>query len=414
MRLPKISNDFLNIFFDDKYTINQTSLTRKNKNVMSEFYGLLDKYETNMKQIDNISVKDININSMNKKTIIAQHSYLNGSSIFLSEKLLRYIKINMKSKHIFVIKIGSILFTINIFLLNKNVSITAMKIRIIRLLFFISIFITNRKIVSLEINIILTDLKKELPSNPNEVLGSFNVNTGITWACKREGEILVYREEEWFKVLIHELFHSLCFDFSDLNINKSMKNEITKMFFIKHSYFSITETYCEFWANIINSILISYNITDNYKDFISYFQMFNTMEKYFSIFQCIKVLDHMNLNYDIITSDKNVFRKLSIQNYKEKTNVLGYYILKMVWLFHSNEMLDFFAKNNENNIINSGKNYDYLLLLIKKTAVLYKKNKLLDSIKEMTSLFKQITRGMSGSHDLLNSLRMTIIDVQLN
>jgi hypothetical protein len=116
----------------------------------------------------------------------------------------------------------------------------------------------------------------------------------------------------------------------------------------------------------------------------------------------------MNLNYEIITSDKNVYRKLSIQNYKEKTNVLGYFILKMVWIFHSNQMLDFFSKNNDNNIINSGKNYDYLLSLIKKTSVLYKKKKLLDSIREMTGLFKQLTMG---SNNLLNSLKMTIIDL---
>jgi hypothetical protein len=41
------------------------------------------------------------------------------------------------------------------------------------------------------------------------------VNGGITTSCNgSQGEILVYREEEWFKVLIHELFHRVGLEWS--------------------------------------------------------------------------------------------------------------------------------------------------------------------------------------------------------
>ena len=123
---------------------------------------------------------------------------------------------------------------------------------------------------------------------------SYNVNTGLTWACAPNGEIIIYRKEEWFKVLIHELFHSLCFDFSNINMSKLIINKITKLFYIKHCKFDISESYSEFWSNIINSMLISYEFTDNFKDFLEQFEMFHTIEKYFSIFQCIKVLHQMN------------------------------------------------------------------------------------------------------------------------
>ena len=33
------------------------------------------------------------------------------------------------------------------------------------------------------------------------------------------GKILIYRKEEWKKVLIHELFHSLCLDFSGIRFS---------------------------------------------------------------------------------------------------------------------------------------------------------------------------------------------------
>ena len=415
MILPKVSNDFLNIFLENMKKINQTKLTNKNKKIMSDFYKLLNKYEINIENVKNINIKQHKINHNNKQNIIDNFSFLQESSIFLSDAIQSNIRRNMRSMNTFKIKIGSISFTINIFLLNKSYNIEKMKVKIIRLLFFISNFITNRKIRTLDINIILTSFKKELPKNPNEVLDSFHINTGLTWACKPKGEIVIYRQEEWFKVLVHELFHSLCFDFANLNINKLIKDKITKMFFIKNSYFSITETYCEFWANIINSILYAYNISDNFDGFLNEFQMFNTFEKYFSIFQCIKVLHHMNLSYEIIISKSNIHKKLSIQNYKEKTNVLGYFVIKMIWLFYTNDMLHFFSNQHEKNIINSDKSYDYLSKLINKTSKLYNRKNLLQGIEMYSVAFNQLNMGMpnvlSTQADLVRSLRMSMVEI---
>ena len=423
MILPNVSNDFLNIFLKDIHKINATKLTNKNKNIMRDFYNLLNKYEIDTHKVANIRINKYTITYKNKQDFINNFSFLQDSSIFLSDTIQNNIRRNMRSMNTFKIKIGTILFTINIFLLNKSYNLEKMKVKIIRLLFFISNFITNRKIRTLDINIILTNFKKKLPKNSNDVLDSFHINTGLTWACKPKGEIIIYRQEEWFKVLIHELFHSLCFDFSNLNINKLIKAKITKMFFIKNSYFSITETYCEFWANIINSILYAYNISDNFNGFLNEFQMFNTFEKYFSIFQCIKVLHHMNLSYEIIISKSNIHKKLSIQNYKEKTNVLGYFVIKMIWLFYTNDMLHFFSNNHEKNIINSDKSYDYLSKLINKTSKLYNRKSLLQGIQMYSVAFNQLIVGFSkgggsgipavlSTHpDLMQSLRMSMIEI---
>jgi hypothetical protein len=415
MILPKVSNDFINLFLKNVNNIKETKLTKKNNKIMREFYHLLNKYEINMNNVQNINIKNLTINNDNKQGIINNFSFLRDSNIFLSDKIQNIIRTSIKSLYTFNIQIGQILFTTNIFVLNGSNNIEEMKIKIIRLLFFISNFITNRKLRTLKINIVLTNFKKELPRNPNEILDSYHINTGVTWACKRDGEIVIYREEEWFKVLIHELFHSLCFDFSNLNINKLIKDKITKMFFIKNSTFSITETYCEFWANIINSILMAYSTSEDFNEFLIQFEMFNTFEKYFSIFQCIKVLHHMNLSYDILISRSNIHKKLSIQNYKERTNVLGYFIIKMIWLFYTNEMLSFFSNQHEYNIINSNKNYHYLTLLINKTTKLYNKNDLLKEIIKYSNIFNQLTTGMpmilSTQVQLMRSLRMTIIEI---
>jgi hypothetical protein len=187
------------------------------------------------------------------------------------------------------------------------------------------------------------------------------------------------------------------------------------MFFIKNSTFSITETYCEFWANIINSILMAYNASEDFNEFSNQFEMFNTFEKYFSIFQCIKVLNHMNLTYEIIISKSNIYKKRSIQNFKERTNVLGYFVIKMIWLFYTNEMFSFFSNNHEHNIMNSNKDYNYLTLLINKTNKLYNKKQLLFGIKKYSRIFNQLTMGMpiilSTQVDVMKTLRMSVIEI---
>ena len=45
----------------------------------------------------------------------------------------------------------------------------------------------------------LTPAKKTLPRNQGITLDSSNCNSAVTTSCTPNGEILVYRKEEWFK-----------------------------------------------------------------------------------------------------------------------------------------------------------------------------------------------------------------------
>ena len=413
MNISQVSKDFLDLFSENTNNIQKTNISNKNKQKFIEFYNLLNKFELKV-QNNNSRIQHNSI--LNRIKIINKFDFLNKDNIFLSKRIQTSIIQQMTSLKTFSVKINNIIFTINIFFMNndkKNVII--MKKNIIRLLYFLSNFIINNKIKTVNINIVLLDLKKELPMN-NSVLNSYNINTGVTWACHPNGEIVIYRKEEWFKVLIHELFHSLCFDFANLNMTKILKDKITKLFFIKHSNFEISETYSEFWANIINSVLISYEFTSNFKDFLEQFEMFHTIEKYFSIFQTIKILNYMNLNYNIITSKKKTNKEMSIINYREQTNVFAYFIMKMVLLFHMNDMLIFFSNNHDSNIINCNKDYGYVYKLIEKTTKLYKKKALLSAIKKYSSIYSQLNIGLpnqlSLNVNLMQSLRMSIIEYE--
>jgi L-rhamnose isomerase len=62
-----------------------------------------------------------------------------------------------------------------------------------------------------------TSLLKILPNTNVDILNENNVNTAFTRTCPSNSEIVVFRKEEWFKVFIHETFHSFGIDFASMN-----------------------------------------------------------------------------------------------------------------------------------------------------------------------------------------------------
>ena len=126
---------------------------------------------------------------------------------------------------------------------------------------------------NLEVSIFLTPFKKKLPSNSRDTIGSNHVNTGLSSAgCNTTSRIVIYRNEEWFKVLIHELFHNLDLDFSTMNILKSARKSYSYKFEIKSEY-NIYETYCEIWARILNVAIKSFLKTDSREKFVGRFYL---------------------------------------------------------------------------------------------------------------------------------------------
>ena len=75
----------------------------------------------------------------------------------------------------------------------------------------------------------MTPFKKKLPENDYEILSPTHCNSAVTTSCIRNGEICIYRKEEFLKVLIHESFHIFGLDFSGLPISRLKKN-ILKIF----------------------------------------------------------------------------------------------------------------------------------------------------------------------------------------
>jgi len=201
---------------------------------------------------------------------------------------------------------------------------------------------------TLKIYLYLTDLFKILPEKNDSVIDVDHANTAFTTSCSPSTEINIFREEEWFKVFIHESFHCLGFDFSHLP--ELCSQSVTRMMELFHvkSEVNLFETWCEMWGELFNIIIYVVLNASPLKSPGSIMKKIYNYLKYeqiFSLFQCVKVLQHQHLTYrDIITNS-------NYDLYKEKTNVLSYYIIKSIMMFHIADFFDFVVHNNQSSLV---------------------------------------------------------------
>ncbi len=205
------------------------------------------------------------------------------------------------------------------------------------------------------INIYLSDLYKILPEK-GVPLDEENVNTAITTSCVKNGQIFIYREEEWFKVLMHETFHVYGMDFTNrMHISQDfqdlMDKKVSDIISVK-TELRFFETYCEISAEWLNILFYTYfNLHgQSSQNIINQFYKNLVYEKIFSIVQSEKLLNHYGIEY------MNIFNReptniTSINNqYKEKTYVLSYNIFKAVYMFNLEKLFEWYETKNENSL----------------------------------------------------------------
>lgn len=251
----------------------------------------------------------------------------------------------------------------------------------------------------LNINIVLSDYHKCMPPTdlkPNKtIFKPHYINNAITTTCSKEGEILIYRQEELFKVLIHELFHNIGLDFSSIDIDK-LKQRLREIFHIDSSYL-LYESYCEFWGLFLHTFfytlfqqerkqLIDKN--NMFDIFVQDFEMNIKTEILFSLYQSIKLLDTLDITYEMIVSNNiNVIQERKKQ-YKEETNVLMYYIIKSIFIFFYSDFINCLLQQN-NSILSSSKDSNELMKIVffierkKDTAILELYKKITKEYKNM-------------------------------
>lgn len=240
----------------------------------------------------------------------------------------------------------------------------------------------------------LTEYKKILPMK-KKILDEENINTGFTTNCNlQKGTIYIFREEEWFKVFIHETFHILGLDFSNNSeMTTFSTNEIQKIFNVN---VNVYETYCELNAQLMNIIFYCYFQNKTMKTTIQEIHQYITYEIAFSLFQMVKILKYNKMEYI------DFFKK---NNYKEKTNVFSYYFLKTIFIMNIHEY--FYWITNENRgtfIFYSNENTIKSFLMIAKKN--YKKNEFLKKIIRMQNIHSSLNKNTFE----MKTLRMSFLE----
>ena len=278
---------------------------------------------------------------------------------------------------------------------------------------------------SLTIYVYLTPFKKQLPEKKSEIISPVNANTGYTYRCEKKNQIVIYREEEWFKVLLHETIHAFGNDFDDENGDINRDTTYFKKIFSlpPHIDVQLSETYSEIWARIMNVAFQTYFKNPpslesrTAKQFKKNFDFYLHLESVFSLYQCIKILDFMGINYKILIDDSDHSKKMMRTFYRENTHVFAYYVLTSILLHSHNDFLSWCIKNNGPGL------YMFKVRSTQKDFVklitsCYKKNDLLQKIVETE---KKVVRdyqkailisSSSNKNDnelLVTTLRMTIV-----
>ena len=264
-----------------------------------------------------------------------------------------------------------------------------------------------------------TSLKKALPAKNISILNQNNVNTAFTYTCPVDSEIVVFRKEEWFKVLMHESFHNFALDFSDMNTEECTKH-ILSIFKVK-SDVNLFEAYTEFWAEIMNAVFCSFYLIKDKRndldDFLSNFDFFINFERTYKFFQMVKTLDFMGLTYVDLISNTPEAQSLRETLYKEDSNVLSYYILTTILMNNYQGFLSWCYTNNL-SLLQFKKSSTNIMEFCKFIEKNYKTRSLFESVECMQRFLSTIKNGKGDKKKIgksldyiLNNMRMTVCEL---
>lgn len=194
---------------------------------------------------------------------------------------------------------------------------------------------------------------KALPKT--ESIEEIHVNSGFAFPCSESASgglnhIYVYREEEWFKVLIHETIHAFGVDFAsmstnDMAIDKAIRALDTAFpgVIVVHNAnknrICLFEAYTECWAEWIAILFRVHEYGGNNQirtwkpDFVRHLEL----ERRWSMLQASRM--------------RAWFASNPARMYHNRTPVFAYYVLKSVLMHHSVAFMAWCNKSNGKNIV---------------------------------------------------------------
>jgi len=416
MKLSKNSKQLM-LFFTKNKHINNVKQSKHTDIILSELYNdILNsyKYLNNLKQKGQyytITTKKVltatqiskpqNFNSNSFPELVRKHI----DELTMSEITYHFSLYGRNIKVHFIVEDDNVELEIETY--NKHVD------SIIMWLYILNQYASKQCATSLVIYLYFTSLEKRTPNSNIFILDEINVNTAFTTTCPKDSEIVVFRKEEWFKVFIHETFHNFALDFSDMNNNNAHKCILD--IFKVNSNVNLYEAYTEFWAEIMNALFCSFfSLKDknDIEDFLSNAEFFINFERTFSFFQLVKTLDFMGLTYKDLYLETERSRILRENLYKEKTNVLSYYVIKTVLINNYQGTLSW-CKTNNLSLLQFKKTIKNQSEFCKFIESHYKSNSMLNGVTDTKKFLNDLRKKgkrINLSY-ILSNLRMSICEL---
>lgn len=232
--------------------------------------------------------------------------------------------------------------------------------------------------------------KKYLPdvTNVPKIITPANVNSGASI----EGTIvMIWREEEFYKVLIHELIHYFGIDFCQ---NDTVYEEIEKIFrdnFKIHGIDKVNESYTEALAIFINSIIFSVINSKTFDEVIK-------TEIIFSRFQVAKIL-----NYFGITKFNDIGK------INQSTSITSYYVVKYLFLENLESLTDYWRTYGFEINKQSKDSYANYVKLYSSVAKFRENPEINDNIDNAIGVLKFLHDMQHKSNDFIyKTMRMSV------
>ena len=251
-----------------------------------------------------------------------------------------------------------------------------------------------------KVNVWLTDREKMFSLPYDDYIGIMNVNSGCTirdFQSNPVGRVIIWREEECDKVLVHELIHALGLDF--FNYDKSIDGEVYQMFDIdKKDNINIFETYTETWTVILSSTIYSLQCG---KGTVNEVMNLLRLESAYSLLQVAKILVYYGYSK---FSDCGFFCPSGHQSdirkgkFRQGSSILAYYVLKAALLHKLDSFINYCGIDRERPWLFNGDEKG-LWVVIKKAV----------SDHKFIGLVNMLMTNYKGADNFVHhSLRMTL------
>ena len=214
---------------------------------------------------------------------------------------------------------------------------------------------------TLNIFIYMTKFKKLFPAAMGEAIDAEHANTGLSYHCAKNNDLVVYRKEEWFKVLIHELFHAFGLSFIEEDmppgVDAAMQTMLKKTYAISHPV-RVYETYCEIWGRVLNVCFACFSpsttgtmgaspvLNPKVNAFIECVMDGLHRDAQFALHQYAKIMRYMDIPCAVMCAPTSENRAIVAEKYRESTNVFAYYVMTCALLNSPDAFLVWCYENN--------------------------------------------------------------------